>query len=146
MEAQTLPLDLNESKPYATLRQLVDQLSLSLLPQTVQQKSLIVNDVQQEMFVNTDKNILASVLSSLLNITILHSQNNCIRVSAKLFGNITLVHVKNNDSSLDGAIAHRLKQIQPLAEKLGGCVAVTHNKIKGTTVAFTFNNNQFFAA
>lgn len=146
METQTMPLYQNEPKHYSTLRQLVDQLSLCLLPQVVRQKILIVNDIQQELFVNTDKNILASVISSLLNITILHSQNSCIRVSAKYFGNITLVHVTNNDRSLEGVIAHSLKQIQPLAEKLGGCVEVTNNKTKGTTVAFTFNNNQLAVA
>ena len=135
-------LNLPEPKPYSTLSQLVDQLTIGFLPRTEHQKNLIVNDVKQELFINTDKNILASVLSNLLNITITHSENNCIRVSAKLFGNITLVHVKNEDSTLDGAITQSLKQLQPMAEKLGGCVAVTHNKLKGTTVALTFNNKQ----
>ncbi len=135
-----------EARSYSTLGQLVDLLSINLLPQTAEHRNRIVNDIKQEMFVNTDKNILATVLNNLLNITIANSQNNSIHVSAKLFGNIILVHVKNNDNSLDQAITQSLKQIQPMAEKLGGCVAVTHNKIKGTTVAFTFNNNQMIAA
>ena len=135
-----------EPRSYSTLGQLVDLLSTNLLPQTMEHRSCIVNDIKQEMFVNTDNNIIATVLNNLLNITITNSQNNSIHVSAKLFGNIILVHVKNNDKSLDQAITQSLKQIQPMAEKLGGCVAVTHNKLKGTTVAFTFNNNKMEAA
>ena len=146
MEAQIVPLNQNEMQACATLSQLVDELVVGLLPRTAKQNSLIVNDVRQQMFINADKNILAAVLNSLLNTAITHTQNNCIRVSAKLFGNITLVHLKNNDSSHDGAIAQSLKQIQPMAEKLGGCVAITCNKIKGTTVAFTFNNSQLAVA
>ena len=146
MKTNSVFLTSTEPRSYSTLGQLVDLLSINLQSKTVEHRSLIVNDIKQEMFVNTDKNILATVLNNLLSITIANSQNNSIHVSAKLFGNIILVHVKNNDISLDQAITQSLKQIQPMAEKLGGCVAVTHNKLKGTTVAFTFNNNQMVAA
>jgi hypothetical protein len=45
-----------------------------------------------------------------------------------------------NDIRHDHAISAGLHQIQPLAEKLGGCISITNNRIKGTTVAFTFLN------
>jgi hypothetical protein len=124
------------------LHQIVDQLVLGLLPRTARQKSLIINDIKEQMFVSTDNNMVASVLGCLLNTTVDNTQNNCIRISAKLFGNITLVHVKNNDISHQAAITKSLSQIQPLAQKLGGCISITNNKVRGTTVAFTFNTNQ----
>jgi len=137
---------LMNAQPYETLNELVDQLMVSLLPRTLQQKSLIVNDVPDELFVNTDKNVLATIVSYLLNETVSNTEHNCIRVTAKKFGNITLVHVKNNDISHEISISNGLQYIQPMAEKLGGCISITSNKIKGTTIAFTFNNNVTVAA
>ena len=124
------------------LHQLIDQLVYSLLPQTTQQKSLIVNDVQQGLLVNTDKNILTTVLSNLLDTTIMHTQNNCIRISAKFFGNITLIHVKDNDNLHDRAIIDSMYQVESMAEKLGGCITISNNRVNGTTVAFSVFNNQ----
>lgn len=122
------------------LHKLVDQLMQSLLPRAIQQRNLIVNDVQHEMLVSADKNMLASVLGSLLYDTVAHASNNCIRITAKSYGRITLIHVRNSENRDDRSIVSNLHQIQPLAEKLGGCVSVTNNRINGTTVAFTFLN------
>jgi signal transduction histidine kinase len=144
-ETNILSNNFNNATPM-TLSQLIDQLMISLSPQAIEKKSLIVNDVEHDMFIHTDKNILSSILSDLLTITIKHTENNCIHVSAKFYGNIILTHVKTNDKSKDSAFAQSLRQIQPLAEKLGGCIIVTNNKIKGTTLAFTFNNNQILVA
>ena len=125
-----------------SLHQLVDQLTASLLPRTTKQRSFIVNDVQREMLVSTDKNILATVISNLLNTTLAHTQSNCIRISAKLFGNIVLLQVKDTDNRHDEAITGSLPQVEYLAEKIGGCVTLTSNKLKGTTVVFSFYNQQ----
>jgi hypothetical protein len=134
-----------QARTTVALHELVNQVMISLLPCTARQKSLIVNDVHREMLVRTDKDVLASVLDCLLSNTIIHTKNNCIHISAKLFGSITLVHVKNNGSHYDDAIAYSLKQIEPMAKKLGGCVSITNNKLNGTTLAFSFNNNRLAA-
>jgi hypothetical protein len=127
------------------LHQLVDHLVVRFLSRTLQHKSFIINDVKREMLVGANKNMLASVISCLLNTTIAQTQDNCIRVSAKLFGNITLVLVKNNDHRHEMVIAQSLQQVQSLVEQLGGCVTITNNKINGATLAFTFSNNQLAA-
>ena len=94
------------------------------------------------MLVCTDEKIQATVLSSLLGTTITHTQNNCIRVSAKFFGNIILMHVKDNDNHHDRAITDCLYQVEIIAEKLGGCITISNNKVNGTTVVFSFFNNE----
>ena len=124
------------------LHQLVDHVVVSLIHRVVQQRSFIINDLKQEMLVTTDENILTTVLSSLLDTTISNTQNNCIRVSAKFFGNIILIYIKDNDDGHDTAIFECLHQVERVAEKLGGCVTLTNNKVKGTTVAFSFYNGQ----
>ncbi|MGH2553266.1 MAG: hypothetical protein ACRDEB_06090, partial [Chitinophagaceae bacterium] len=122
--------------------ELVDRLLIKLLPQTVQHRSFIVNDVEPGTLLNTDENMLTSVLSNLLNTTISHTQSNCIHVSAKFFGNIALIHLRDNDGGHDQAISDSLYQVEPLAEKLGGCITISNNKANGTTVAFSIFNQQ----
>lgn len=121
------------------LRKLVDQLVVSLLPRTTELRTLIVNDISQELEVSTDQHILASVLCCLLYNTVTHSESNCIRISAKAFGYTTLVHVRNNCRENEMLIVV-INEARPLAEKLGGCISVTNNDASGTTIAFTFLN------
>ena len=95
------------------LHQFVDQLVCSLLPQTTEQKSLVVNDVQKGMLVNTDKNILTTVLSKLPDTTIMHTQDNCIRISAKFLENITLIHVKTATIFMTGQLSTVCTRLNP---------------------------------
>jgi len=43
--------------------------------------------------------MLASVLSGLLSAVVTHSKNSCIRLSAKIYGNVVLVQVKDSTAS-----------------------------------------------
>jgi hypothetical protein len=122
------------------LHQLVDQLMVTFLPRAVRQNSFMVNHVQEKMPVIADKNVLASVLGNLLYNTVALTSNNCIQVSAKTYSNITLIHIRKSDICYEEEIVKSFQPIQALAEKLGGCISVTCNKVKGTTVAFTFLN------
>jgi hypothetical protein len=129
-----------------TLHKLVDQLVISLLPQTSELRSLIVNDVSQEIEIDTDQNLLATVLGDLLCDTVLNSWNNCIRISAKVYGYMTLVHVRNNFRESNSLALANFIQAQQLAERLGGCISITNNMLNGTTIAFSFSNPATAAA
>src|SRR5579871_2456614 len=123
-----------------SLHKLADKLIVSLLPKTTSQKSIIVNDIGEELFTNTDQQLLASVLSSLLDTAIQYAPASCIRVSAKAFGYITLVHVRTNEPHMEEIFAAPLDEFQKIAEKLGGCITISNNNLRGTTMAFTFIN------
>jgi hypothetical protein len=131
------PASFNDS---LTLHKLTDLLIISLLPRTTFLKSIVVNDINTELHANADQELLASVLSCLLHSAIVYSPASSIRVSAKAFGYITLVHVRTNDTQQLELFSDSLYQLQPLAEKLGGCITVTNNSIQGATLAFTFIN------
>jgi hypothetical protein len=120
------------------LHKLADDLIISLLANTTKQRSFIVNDIHRELRVSADRGILSSVLSTLLYDTVAHTSDNCIHISAKAFGYITLIHIRNNNGDYDKAISVSLNQVQSLAEKLGGCIGITNNRLNGTTVALTF--------
>jgi len=130
----------NEQSRPVNLHQLVDQLMSTFLPRAVRQNSLILNHVEQQLPVVTDRNVLASVLGNLIYNTVALTNNDCIQVSAKTFSNITLIHIRKSDTCYEEEIMKSFQPIQTLAAKLGGCISVTSNKAKGTTVAFTFLN------
>ncbi|MBS1917501.1 MAG: HAMP domain-containing histidine kinase [Bacteroidetes bacterium] len=123
-----------------SLHKLADKLIVSLLPKTTLQKSIIINDIGDDLYTNADQQLLASVVSSLLDNAIQYVPSSCIRVSAKAFGYITLVHVRTSGPHLEELFAASLSSFQPIAEKLGGCITISNNNLRGTTMAFTFIN------
>jgi len=123
-----------------TLDYLVNLLATSVLPTAVRRKSFIVNEVPHEFRIVADENMLASVLSGLLQTIVTHAENSCIRIAAKEYGNVILVHLKESGNFNNQAIANDLQQIQLLAKKLGGCVSISNRREENTTIAFSFPN------
>ena len=123
-----------------TLDYLVSLLATSVLPTAVRRKSFIVNEVPGEFYISADENMLASVLSSLLHTVVTHTENSCIRIAAKEYGNVILIHVKDSSNFNNYAVASDLQQIQALAKKMGGCVSITSRREENTIIAFSFPN------
>src|SRR5580765_458013 len=109
----------------SSLNQLVDRLTDSLEPAIHRNKSFVINDVPENISTDINEDLLASILSRLLNMVIMHTENSRIRVSAKTYGNVILLHVKNDGSLNFDSISRNLGEIQGLAEKMGGFVGFT---------------------
>ena len=135
LEAETLIAPIS-------LHHLVDRLSESLKPAARRNKSLILNNVPEDMCSEIHVGMVASVLSGLMSIVILHTENSHIRISAKTFGNVVLVHVKDDGCLNYDSISHKLAEIQSQAEKIGGFVGFTSYRNKLTTIAFSFMNTK----
>ena len=123
-----------------TLKQLVDELSSGVLATAVRRGSFIVNDVPGELIIATNENMLATVLNGLMHTAVSNAENSCIRITARVYGNIILVHVLDTRKSDNHAITDMLGEMQPLAEKIGGCVTVCNQREKIITLAFSFLN------
>ena len=128
------------------LHLMVSRISASSLPSATRKNSFIINDVPADLLANTDENMLATVFGSLLNAIITHSENCCIRVSAKHYGKVVLLHLKETHSISNPAFAGNLRQVQQLAEKIGGTVSVSTNPNEATTIVLSFINNFPLAA
>lgn len=131
------PKELNTCVP---LRQLINQVMTGLLPRNLQQKSFIVNAVENGMLVNNEKNILTNVIRRLLSTTIINTNDNCIHISANLSGATAWLNIKTNDTRHGHAISNSLQQVKLMTEKIGGCITVINNKVSGTTLSFTFRH------
>jgi hypothetical protein len=128
------------------LHLMINQLSVSTLPTAMRRQSIIVNDIPQSMYVNTDAHKLAAVLGTLLNTVITHTSNTYIHISAKNYGDVMLLHIKENSRLNSPSFAGKLAEIQEMAEHIGGNVSVTSYRNEITTVAFSFVNTPVMQA
>jgi hypothetical protein len=125
-----------------SLHHLVNRLSESLEPAARRNKSLILNNVPEDICSELHGTTVASVMSRLMNVVIQHTENSCIRISAKTYGNVILVHVKDDGCLNYDSISHNLTEIQSQAETIGGFVGFTSYRNKLTTIAFSFMNTK----
>jgi hypothetical protein len=116
----------------------IDRLSESLEPLSFSKSTVIINDVSPDLFVGTDRNLVASVLGSLLNQLISGTGSNTIQISAKLYGNVVLLHLKNLAGNDFTPVVQNIQSIQPMIEKLKGFVGITSHRNNRTTIAFSF--------
>jgi K+-sensing histidine kinase KdpD len=124
----------------APLHDLVSRLTESLTPAAMRNKSFIVNDVPHHISADVNEDLLASVLSKLMNVVIMNTGNSCIRITAKSYGNVVLLHVMDDGCLNYESISQNLTRIQSLAERLGGFVGFTSSRNKLTTIALSFTN------
>lgn len=128
------------------LQEIVHRIAASSLSAAARKHSFIVNDIPTDLSVDTDENLLASVVATLLYTVIDHTEYSCIRVSAKTFGEIILVNVKEVHRAGGHAFDGNLRGIQKLAERIGGAVSVSNNREKSTDILFSFANHIHAAA
>ena len=140
IETQLQPGSVENAVSCITLHKCVSQVIDNLQSKIPATSKRINNDVHPEILVSTDKDKLMAILSFLLNTLVINGQHHIIYLSAKLIGSITLIHIRTSDTKYSAAIINSVRRIEPLAEKLGGCVTISSNKMYGLTLAFTFIN------
>jgi C4-dicarboxylate-specific signal transduction histidine kinase len=138
--ARSMPASSVTTSTPASLHYLIKSVIQSLAPNASHSKSAIINDIPEDLFVSANKELVASVLSNLMYLVITNTKDSRIRITAKLFGNVVLVHVKDDGCLNYDSISQKLTKMQTLAERLGGFVGFTSYRNKLTTIAFSFMN------
>jgi hypothetical protein len=123
---------------FLNLYAMVSQLSTTSLP--LDHERTIVNDIPGSLKISANQHKVALVISRLLAKVADHAAGSDINVSAKTYGNVTLLHFKNKSRLNSPEFANSLVNIQELAEELNGNVCVTSYRNDITTVAFSFMN------
>lgn len=124
------------------LRDTVDVLVSNIENPSFQRSSFILNDIPEEITIDTDRSAVIAVLRELLAEVVEHTESGCIRITAKTFNNIVLIHIKNDGLLHYHAMLPNLTGIHLRAEKLGGFVGFTSFRNKVTTIAFSFTNSR----
>ena len=128
----------SEKKP--SLQQITRRLLASYQPVAVKQRSFFINDVPPGLTVEADMNTLTTLLGSLFYMIGRLCRDTCIKISAKSYHDVILMHIKDTSTFNSYAILSELQHLQLLAEKIGGYVELTSQRKKETTIAFSFIN------
>ncbi|MGC4034346.1 MAG: hypothetical protein QM764_00195 [Chitinophagaceae bacterium] len=116
----------------------------SLIPQyqavAVSQNSFFTNHVPPALAIATDKGVVSSLLSKLLLLAAKHCKDTCIKISAKSYHNIIVMHIKDSSMLDNDLLIPELEPLQTGAEEIGGHIEITSQRKKETTIAFSFVN------
>lgn len=107
------------------LKQLVGHVADSILPTAVSRHSFFVNDISPDLQVSADRDLLASVLSNLLQTAVAQTESDCIRISAYEQQEQVFLQVNENGRCYNADIFKKMEQLMPMAAILGGSVAIT---------------------
>jgi K+-sensing histidine kinase KdpD len=112
-------------KDQFALKQLVGHVAESILPIAVSRHSFFVNDISPDLHVSADRELLASVLSNLLQTAVAQTESDCIRISAYELQEQVFLQVNENGRCYTADIFKKMEQLMPMAAILGGSVAIT---------------------
>lgn len=124
-----------------TLHNLVACLLPNFHSITIKQKVHILNDVPCGFCVTTDENLLASVISTLMVSLSGKSRNSCIKITAKRYRNIILLHMKDTYNRHVSISSNAWEELNPLAKKLGGCIVTNQADSAAITLSFRCLSN-----
>src|SRR5690242_9004541 len=113
---------------FVTLRHLAVHITDSFRPVAARNRSVFVNDIPEDLFIDTDTQLVASVLTGMVSAVVKNAKESSIRLSAKIYGNVVLVHVKDDNNHNYDSVESKLQQLLPLAEKMGGSLGVTSQR------------------
>jgi hypothetical protein len=128
------------SQSFYGLHELVDCLVGASLPQATSNKSFFINDIPEQLPMATDRHMLVALLGGLLSTVVSYAKDSCIRLSARIYGNVVLVQVKETASLNRNVFESEVRRLQPLAEKMRGAVCVTSQRKNLTTITLGFPN------
>lgn len=120
------------------LNQLVTRLTGNYLQLATDNRSFFVNDIPENLPVESNSQWIASVISRILSIVARNVKNTCIRLSAKKHGHVTVLEIQESGAVNTYALASDLQTVNLLAEQIGGHLDITLPKAEVITISFSF--------
>ena len=124
----------------SSLDKLVSQVICTQLPVAVRRRSFFINDIAPGLVVSTHPELLASVISSILQLLARETSHCCIRVTAQAYGPLALITLKDKNGLRQYGSLKELQPIQALAAKLGGAISTTYQPKGGSSIVISFSN------
>jgi hypothetical protein len=123
-----------------SLQQLTSGLINSFTIPALRNRNLLVNNITEDLLIDSNAQVVASILSGVLSAVVSHSKNSSISLSAKLYGDVVLIHIKDYNNAIGYTIDGGWQRVQALAVKIGGFINITNQRQNVTTIAFSFPN------
>lgn len=82
-------------EPSVSLYQLVSRLITSLQPLAVKRNNILLNDIPRELSLDVDQDMVAYVLSQLVNNAVSNAEDQCIHIEAVINNDHQMLRVKD---------------------------------------------------
>ncbi len=122
------------------LHSLVDHLSTSFLPAADRNHNYFINEIPRDLNIEHNQEWVASVISGMISSAIQNTKNTCIRFSAKKYGHVLVLELREAGRAKPQTDNRQLQQIKDIAEKLGGCLYVGSQEEERILMSFSFPN------
>ena len=120
------------------VKRLVSKLLSQFQPIAVRSSSFILNDVPDDFYVHTNKEMLTTIISSLLTAVIRKSVNSCIRVNIKRYNNIVLFRLSHSNAKVRVTTDVHWHKVNAMAAKLDGCIIEDTIRKTHATITLSF--------
>ncbi|MFC0775901.1 hypothetical protein [Terrimonas alba] len=124
---------------YADLRELIANLLKAMLPQTVNNKSIFINEIPSKLTLSTDLPLVSAVLNGMLSSVVKHTRETYIWLSARVYGHVVLVHIRRQ-GNINTSIQQEVSKLHAMAEKILGSVSFNAERKDMATLTFGFPN------
>ncbi len=121
------------------LRELIAQLLKTMLPETVNNKSVFVNEIPSKLTLSTDLNLVSAVLNGMLSSVVKHARESYVWLSASVYGHVVLVSMRKQ-GCFNTTIQQEVSKLHAMAESIPGCVSLDFERKDTTALTFGFPN------
>lgn len=120
------------------LNTLVSKLISGLLPEAIEKRSIVVNDVDASVFIHAGENELSYVITGLISNAVYSTSNCCIRVQTVVRDGEVHLKVRNDGVFIYSSRMHSLGHMVDAARKLGGNISLYSEENRGITIVLSF--------
>lgn len=97
-------------------------------------------DLSDELVVYRKVDHVRRILNHVMDQVLLHSRFSQVRVTAKTYSDVVLIHIRDSHGLDEEALRPALQNMQPWVEELSGFLDITSQRPTETTIAFSFLN------
>ena len=127
------------------LEQLVSDLVNDSLPAANQNKTFVVNEVEQGIALGTNMQHAIGIMGDILTTIVINSNKGDIHITAERFRDIVTLEFQERNNYNGYALAYSIGGIEPLAALVGGHISMKGPQQKVTTISFSFPLNPLAA-
>jgi len=125
-----------------SLQQLINQLLGNSMATAFRNKSLVINEVTNDVMLAKEKITIAPVIRDLLATVIANSSNGQIYISAERFRDIITVQVQERSNNNGYALASSLRIVEAAATLIGGNLTINGAQQRVVTISLSFSNTE----
>ena len=116
----------------------MDNLIKAVIPLSLGRNSFVINEIPCEAILEADEDLMALVLSKLIENTILSSRNSCIRISSVTGDDHIMICLKDNNSDYSKYISGKMNKVEPIIKKMGGRIEFEFNRRNSIAILISF--------